>query len=635
MEAQSESRGLLDRVLDPAIAVVGLGMTLYFLVFTFWPMEGSLPHQNTHLGFGLTLAFLVAARMAKNIASKYLSLTGAALSIFATTYVRVHFYRLEATLGFAEEFDLVIGVLLIVVVLWSTWRHWGLIIPILSVVFILYFFFGHLIPGALGHPPMNWKHVLSFLSIGVYGGIYGTYMVISADWIFPFMIYGALLVTLGGGRFFSSVGVIVSRYVAGGAGQMTTISSTLVGMITGSAVASASFGGSFTIPAMKKNGYSPVMAGAIEATTATGAQIMPPVLGAAAFIMAMFLNIGYWDVVMASWVPAGLYFLTLVLAVRAIAIRNKIPRMQAETNVRDIVLTAPLFIVPLGVIIFLLMKRFTVTYTVEWALFSIVFISLLRKGTRPSPRQFIDGIVTGAKAGAAICVIMATVGMLAQALTTTGLGVNFTSVVEELSFGSLPLALVWTAIISLILGCGVPTVAAYVLVASVTVPLLSRMGALPIAAHMFALYYAILSQITPPVAGAAMVTARIAGAGYMRTGWEGSKMAIALYILPFLFVYNTSLLAHGEAGAFSTIVFVISACFFCFTLVAAFQGVALKELSRFGRLPWLLDTILFGAYIVTQGNYILLIAAYGLFAMLAIADLLATRRLQRELQGAS
>ena len=605
------AKARVARILDIAIVVVGCAMAFYHLASTQYLIHGSYEHQDFHLGFALILIFLASLRAMKR--RRLWPLVLLSVSLFVTSYIKIRFLYLEEVVGLPATIDVIVGILLVIVVLEATRQAWGMVLPVVGMVSILYFFFGHYLPGPFYHLYMNPEYVISMLGIGLHG-IFGMLLAVSANYIFLFMVFGGLMEIAGANLFFLQVGRAAGKVLAGGPAQTAVVSSGLVGMVTGTAVGNVAITGAFTIPLMKRIGYRPETAGAIEATASTGGQVMPPVMGASAFLIANFLGIHYAMVMVAALIPALLYYLMCALGVQVIALKEKIKPAAESVDLRILLRRAPLFIIPLAVIFTLLLMRFTPMYAAFWAILAVLAVAFLQKETRPSVGALAQGFARGAMVGARIGIALACVGLMVQALITTGLGIKISGVVETLAAGNLVIALLVTMFVSLVLGIGIPTVAAYTLVAIVVVPVLTRMGVVPIAAHFYAFYFAIISALTPPVAMAALAGASIAGANYFKTGLEAFRLGIAGFILPFFMVYNPVFLLQGGeplSGGLSVIAAVIAMS----ALIAVVYNHFLVPISQWERAVYALCAASSFAYVFT-GNYMLF--ALGIFLFVGL-----------------
>jgi TRAP transporter 4TM/12TM fusion protein len=530
-----------DRIARLALIVCGLAMFGYHMASSQTVLAGFIENQTIHLAFIFILIFLDSAIRSTTIPGRLANLALIAVSLAAVGYVYFNVEYLEESVGFPSQTGVIVGTILVALVIEATRRGWGPILPIVAGLFITYFIFGHFLGGPLGHKEFKYAFIISYLSVGL-TGIFGQFLAISADQVFLFVVFGSLLSVIKINDLFFELGKGMGRYFRGGPGQTAVISSSLVGTVTGAAVANVAITGAFTIPFMKKVGYTPAQAGGIEATASTGGQIMPPVMGASAFLMASFLGVPYAAVMAAALIPALLYYWTVVLGVQFMSVQSGIEAPEEKIDRVLVARRLPLFLVPLGIMIAMLAMNYSPSLAAFWAIVVAIAMSYLTADTRPEFGALLKCLAEGAVTGAQIGISLAIVGIMAQTLITTGLGSKIAGLVELLSGGNLVVALILTMFVSLLLGCGVPTAAAYSLVAIVVIPSLVRMGVEPMAAHFFAFYFAVISAVTPPVALAALAGAGIAGAGFMRTSLEAFKLAIAGFIIPFLVIFNPTII---------------------------------------------------------------------------------------------
>ena len=472
-------------ILDYCIIVTGLMMIFYHLLSVWVPMFNALLHQNIHLGFALTLLFLLTMKQT-GIRARIIAGLGLLLGLVIVFYMHIEHERLHMWAGFPEPRDIVVGIALVAVVFYLTWRSWGYIFPILVTIMIVYALFGHHVDGALGHPEFDPKLVLSNLGIG-FSGTYGMLLNASANLIFLFIIFGAMFEAVGIDRFFIEVGTYLGRKLRGGSAQTAVFSSSFVGMCTGAAAANVALTGSYTIPLMKRTGFKPEHAGAIEAVASTGGQLTPPVMGVAIFLMASFLGVTYSSLMASALIPAVVFYLTVMIGVVLIASRSKVPMLDAKIDTSVLKWGAPLFIIPIGLITYLLISRYTAAYSAFMAIFALLGMAALRKETRPSLESILKGLNSGAAMGSSIAVACAMIGMFTSMLTMTGAGPKLAGLIEVLAQGNLLLALICTMVLAIFLGCAMPTPVAYVVTALVVAPVLQNMGLSLITAHFFVL----------------------------------------------------------------------------------------------------------------------------------------------------
>lgn len=613
------------RFISYLFLILGLAMFLYHMVSTQRLLVGSFEHQNIHLFFVLVLVFLNGVRQTKKLWFKLILGGFICLGAAATFYVGFNLEHLEEVVGYPDPEDVVVGVLLMLLVLEGTRQAWGWTLPIVAIIFIVYFVFGHHIPGPLHHRLFNFDYIISYLCIGL-TGVYGTFLSISANQIFLFVVFGALLSVLKITDFLYEMGKVVGRVLDGGPAQTAVVSSSLVGMVTGAAVANVAITGAFTIPYMKRVGYRPALAGAIEATASTGGQLMPPVMGAAAFLMAFFVGVPYAEIMLAGVIPAVLFYLAVFVGVQVLTVANGIQAPKEKADWALILRRLPMFLIPLGIIITLLLLRFSPMLAAFWAIIAAIALSYLRRETRPTFMELANCLVKGALVGAKIGISLCVVGMIAQTLVTTGLGSKIAGLVETLSGGNVLIALMITMVVSIILGCGVPPVAAYSLVAIVTVPALIKMGVLPISAHFFCFYFSIISAVTPPVALGALAGAGIAEANYFSTAFNAFKLSASGFIIPYLIVYNPILNLHVTdwVEAIGSLI-AIPIALICLT--CAIYNVGLIRYTGRERLLSLaaaaaLFTFCVGAYYLSSGLiYLFLVGGLIAFLILLIGQI--------------
>lgn len=514
---------------------------------TFGAMD-AVKFRGWHLFFLLLLTFMFyPARKKGGMIRKHVGLwdlmcillTIAALGYFALTYD--DFIRERRGINIAADYWFgAIGILLLFE---ATRRVAGKGLTIIAAVFLLYNFFGAYLPGVLGHNGFSVERVINIMFWGGQG-IFGTALGVSATYIFVFVLFGAFLKNSGFTDFINDLALTVAGRTAGGPAKVSVIGSGLMGMVSGSAVSNVVTTGAVTIPLMKKTGYSPRFAAAVESVASTGGLIAPPIMGAAAFIMAEYLGVSYTVVMIAGIVPALLYYTTLFMAVHFEAKRLGLSGISKE-NIPDAVKVLKEgghLLIPLIVLLGLLFAGVTPLFAAIWALAATVLASYLRKSTRMGVKTILKSIEEGARGVLTVGIACAIVGIVVGTINLTSLGLTIGNNVMNIAGDSVFFAAVLTMLISVVLGMGVPATAAYVIVATVSVPILINMGVPALAAHMFAFYYAAMSSITPPVALASYAAAGIAGADPNKVSLESLKLGLIAFILPYFFLYNPALL---------------------------------------------------------------------------------------------
>ncbi|MBW1738156.1 MAG: TRAP transporter fused permease subunit [Deltaproteobacteria bacterium] len=616
---------MFKRTLNVSVNAVGVAMVIYHLVYSQTYLQGVKEHQIFHLGFALILLFLMS--MQKSDKRWPLKLAAVLLSTACFIFLRLSYERLELYGMYqASHFDLAAGAVLIVLCLEATRESFGPVLPALALLCIAYAFFGQYIPGKLHTLPMGWDVIIGNLSVGFSGtGIFGPILRVSAVFMFLFMLFAALVEVCGATEFFNQLGKFIARRFKAGPALAAVLTSGLMGSVTGQAGANVTITGSYTIPAMKAVGYKPYQAGAIEAAASTGGPIIPPVMGVAAFLITAMTGVSYGKIIVVAAVPALFYVFSCALYVQFQAAKmNIVPRAE-EVNYRELILRSPLFFGSLLTIIILFVIGKTALYVSFWACFAITLISLIRKQTRPSLKNLMNGFVRGASLGSSIAVTCATLGIIVATITGTGLGIKLPVAIGNFCGQNVLLLLFMTAVVAIILGIGLPASASYLLVAIVLAPLLIRLGIALLPAHLFAFYFANFSYLTPPVAIAALFGAQLAGASYMRTGIEAAKVGIAGFVLPFMIIWSPAFL-----GDYSNPVVSVTGLLVCtFVLVglqAGFVGYLLTNLKRIERICLFVGSLLLMGYLYTS-NILWLIVGAGLLASDFIFQVLKKRGL--------
>ncbi len=476
----------------------------------------------------------------------------AAGGIIACAYIVVDYEGLINRMGTPTTLDVVMGAVGTTLVLEATRRLIGWPLPTLAAVFVLYAYYGAYLPTYIGgHAGYSVSRILtqSFLTME---GIFGIALTVMFTYVFPFVFFGAVLQTVGALDFAIDLGQAAFGQFRGGPAKVAVVSSGLLGMINGSAVANVVTGGSLTIPMMKKIGFQPHVAGAVEAVASTGGQLIPPVMGAAAFIMAELLGVPYLGIAAAALIPGLLFYVALFTTIHFYSVRHGIGGLSPEgQGARALtILRRPqlfLFVLPVGCLVGLMLSGYSPPRAASFALVVTFVTSMFVRGGRLTPRRIVSVLETAAYNSTSLSCASASVGIIIGITVMTALGSRFASIILELSAGNIYAALVLVMFSSVILGLGLPTTICYLLLATLAAPALVSLGILPIGAHMFILYFGMMSMVTPPTALAAYAGAAIAGADIMRTGFTAWRFSLAGYILPFMFVLNPAFLMIGTA----------------------------------------------------------------------------------------
>ncbi|MFZ3579963.1 TRAP transporter permease [Virgibacillus sp. DJP39] len=527
--------------------------------------------RTVHLGFALSLIFLLfpARRKSNKHKVAWYDWILILLSIVVTGYWPVFYETIVQQIGGISQFQMVIGGLAILLVLEGSRRAVGLPIAIIAVLFLVYALFGRQMPGMLAHRGLSLEQLIDSMFFTTQG-ILGTPLAVSSTYIFLFLLFGAFLIQTGIGTYFNDLALAIAGRRVGGPAKVAIFSSALNGTISGSSVANTVTTGSYTIPMMKRLGYSKNFAGGVEAASSTGGQIMPPIMGAAAFLMIEFAGVGYWEIAKAATIPAILYFSGIWIMTHFEAKRlglMGLPKDQIPSKKET--LKKIYLLLPIIAIVYLLFKGYSIERTAMYGILITIVISLFRKDTNMFLKdnkftfsKLIDGLATGARTALGVAAATACAGIIVGVVTKTGLGlklgnslVDIAGAITSSPQALLLLTLFFTMVTSIIIGMGSPTTANYIITSTIALPAIIALNdqyqfAIPVlAAHMFVFYFGILADITPPVALAAFAATGISGGEPIRTGFNASKLAIAAYIIPYMFVLSPELLMiNATAG---------------------------------------------------------------------------------------
>ena len=534
------------------VSAIAITFSIFQLYTAFFGVLDAQLQRAVHLGFALALSYLLYptckswSRHKLHPLDALLTVLGAA----SPAYIVIMYRELAFRAGIINSVDLVIGVLGVLLVIEATRRVVGLPMVIVVVAFLAYAFAGPYMPGVLSHRGLTPNQLIGHLYFTT-EGIFGIPLGVSSTFIFLFILFGAYLECTGLGKFFIDIANAIAGWASGGPAKVAVISSAFMGTVSGSSVANVAGTGSFTIPMMKKLGYRKEFAGAVEAASSTGGQLMPPVMGAAAFLMAEFVGVPDIEVVEAAIIPAILYFAGVWLGVHLEAKRTNLKGIPRDQLPKAWVIFKERghLAIPLIVIVYLLVTGYTPMRAALVAIVLSIAVSCLRKNTRISVKDVVKGLESGARGVLGVAIACASAGIIIGVVTKTGVGLKLASGLLALSGGYLLPTMFFTMITSLVLGMGVPTTANYVITSTIAAPALLQLGVPTLAAHMFVFYFGIIADVTPPVALAAYAASGISGGKPLMTGVNASKLAIAAFIIPYVFVMSPELLMiNATAG---------------------------------------------------------------------------------------
>lgn len=476
-------------------------------------------------------------------------------------------------------YEIWLGIAAIILVLEAGRRVVGNVLPCMSIIFLLYCYFGNYAPGMFQIRGYTVSRIIQHMYLTP-EGIFGLALGVSATFVIVFIIFGAFLSQSGGARFFNELALAMAGGTPGGPAKVAVVASGLLGTINGSSVANVATTGTFTIPLMKRVGYPPHYAGAVEACASTGGQLMPPIMGAGAFIMSEFLGISYLSIAAAAIIPAFIYYTAIFTNVHIRARKENfqgLPKDQLP-EAREVMRRDGHLLIPVIVIIATLLMKYTPLRAGFIGVVSVILVSSIKQNTRMSIRQIVDALEEGARGALGVALACALVGFIVGTSSLTSLGLTISNNIIEISGGRLVLTLIMAMVACLVLGMGLPTTANYIVCSTIIAPALIGMKVLPLAAHLFVFYFGIMADLTPPVCLAAFTGAGIAGASPAKTGFTATKIALCSYIMPYMFVYNPMILLH-EVIAYELLILVISATLGVVTLAGAFEGWFYRTLN--------------------------------------------------------
>ncbi|MBU1206927.1 MAG: TRAP transporter fused permease subunit [Proteobacteria bacterium] len=484
--------------------------------------------------------------------------------------------------------DLTMGVLAIGMIIETARRTLGPVIPILAAIFMAQLYFGPYLPGKMSHAGMSLERIIEF-TFCTQEAMFGVITATFATFVFPFMVFGAFLERSGAGLFFMELGKALTGRWRGGPAKIAVVTSALFGSISGSSVANVVATGAFTIPMMKRTGFRPSVAGAIEAISSTGGQFMPPIMGAGVFILATLIEMDYLKIALMNVIPALIYFIFVLYMVDLEALRSGLKGLPVEEipKVSEVLRKGWHYFLPLAIVMGILFYGYTPEVGAFWGTVSALALSWIRKETRMGPQDIFQALVSGAGSNTSAGAAIGSLGIIIGGIVLAGLGLKFSALLVEAAGGSLLLCVIMVMIISIIIGMGSSTTGSYIILSVVAAPALIYLGVPRVAAHLLVFYAACLSNVTPPVCVSAFAAAAIAQADPIKTGLAALKFGFALIFLPFAFVYRTPLLLMGSAFeiAYSTVISLIG--FMAFAM--AIQGsdffhptISLKKRILFG-----------------------------------------------------
>lgn len=604
----------IGKRLAVVISIALVAMSAYQFYAAGFGLVRELLHRGIYLSFVLGLVFLLFGAKRTRDTRKvprawylfdgisYLDIVFATLAVIAALYLPLLPPSIVSErVGNPSQFDVYMGTALLLLTLEAARRSVGLTLPIISILFILFALFGPLAPGALKHGGTSWLGLINHLYM-TNQGLYGIAIGVMAQYVFLFILFGVLATRIGLGQLFIDLAMVIAGRYSGGPAKVAIFSSAFMGTISGSSIANTVTTGALTIPAMKRIGYPPHFAGAVEATASTGGQITPPILGAAAFIMVEYLEMPLRDILAAALFPALLHYFGIFIMVHLEAKKLGLRGLRADELPKTLIVLRQhwLSIIPLAILVYLILSGRTPDYAAVYGIIACVVVGFLNPVDRLTIRDLWNALATGAKNTLAVGAAAATVGIVVGVVTLTGVGFRLGYVVVQTatdlggSIGAIwPLSyftitqwalffsLILIAIACIIMGAGIPTTATYIILVAVAAPALAQLQVEPLVAHFFVFYYGVLADITPPVALAAYAAAGIAGSNPFKTGNTAFRLGIAKALVPFVFVYSPALLLVADGFTWWAFTVTLAGAMLGIScLGVAFSGFLLAPMSK-------------------------------------------------------
>lgn len=581
------------RTLNPSwktiVKVICILFSLFQLYTAAFGVYEAQIQRSIHLGFVLVLVYLLyPARISQRKSGlKVTDVLFALLGLAVGAYVVIEYTDLMMRAGLPTKGDIIFGAICILLVLEASRRVVGIPITIVAIVFLAYSYFGPYFPGMFAHRGFAYTRIITHMYVTT-EGILGMPLGVASTFVYLFILFGAFLHKTGLGKFFIDLALAATGHKIGGPAKVAVMASGLFGTISGSSVANVVTTGTFTIPLMKSIGYKPEFAAAVEAAASTGGQLMPPIMGAAAFVMSQFIGISYIEIAVAAALPAILYYLAVGVMVHMEAKRLGLQGLPKERlpKVKKVLAEGWHLLLPLFVIVYLLLKGYTPLRAALVCIIVTVVIAMMRKNTRLNIKDIFDALEGGARSAIGVSAACACAGIIIGVVTLTGVGLKIANGIVVLSGGSFFFTLVLTMIASIILGMGLPTTAKYIVLASMAAPAIMKFGVPVLAAHLFIFYFGIVADLTPPVALAAYAGAGIAGADPVKTGFNALKLALAGFMIPYIFVYNPGILLIDTTLP-EIILMVFTSLVGAFALALAGSGYWMRNLRFWERVVFL------------------------------------------------
>lgn len=607
--------------LDNLYYALAYTITIYMAISTFTFLQTSSEHYSTlMLGIvGLSSLRALSSVLREGQTNRnfrfWFRLIIVTIMLISTvvsmSYIRINATRLEIEQPYLNNLDVVMGFLFIIAILLANWFFWGAVLTSVILVALLYFFFGHLIGfEILSHQKYTLPFLMSYIGMNTTAGAF-TFIPDGVEKLYFLVIFSSVMIGSGMINLVMEIGKTLGRYIFGGAAFPAIVGSTLVGTVTGAAVTNVAICGPLTIPIMTRYGFTKEFAGGVEAAASTAGQIIPPVMGLAAFIMAAMLDIPYIKVIMAAIIPAFLYITAISFAVIFKAKHEKMTKLKEPINVNTILRLLPSFIIPFTIVLILLLMFYSPALSGLIGIVAVLLICPFQGPFRPSLRQLIDALKDGMNSVIPLCLVMITVGPLAQAFITTNIAGNLSDYLSTILPNIKLILLLGAMILCLILGMGLPTGIAYIICVLTLGHFIIGAGVSDFSAHFFIMYFAVFSALTPPVALASMAASRVSGGSFVVTSKEALILVLPVYFVPFALIYQPELLAFPNL-TFSVLIPLAIIIAIQVAWCAMFYGYFIGDINILGRA--LFGLILFvGCMYIVSSKIILIYIMVALF----------------------
>lgn len=594
-DKETKTRKFDSVILTKSLYWIAIIIALYHFLTSALGYPATHMHRSLHVAMMLSMAFVFYPMRKKSPKRKipwydYILII---LSLSIAAYIWIDWENFINRMGTPNTTDVILGTLLILLVMEASRRISGWPLVILSILFIIYALVGRSMPSIFMHRGYTWANVVNHCFINT-EGIYGTSVSVASSYIFLFILFGSVMNKSGMGQFFNDIALAIAGNSKGGPAKVAVIASGLLGSINGSAVANVVTTGAFTIPLMKKTGYSDEFSGAAVATASVGGQLLPPVMGAAAFIMAETLGVKYSVIIKSAVIPAILYYIGILVQVQLRASKEGFVGIPKENllKARDVLKVRGHLLIPIIFLLYmLLLSGRTVIFSAFWTIVLTIIVSFFRKETRMTLKDILDAFAEATRSTVSVAIACAIVGIIIGVVSLTGFGLNMADAIIELGHASLFSTLVLTMVTCMILGMGLPSIPAYLITATMAAPALVQLGIKDMAAHLFVFYFAMFANITPPVALASFAAAGISGGNPMKTGLASVKLSLAGFIIPYMFIYNSGLLLL-DVSAIGALIVAITSTLGVFLIGIAVEGYLFTNLNIIFRVLALVASIM-------------------------------------------